>query len=235
MFWRALLLASVIVAVAASGVLAQAVTKEDLESALADLKKDLIATMGGQIGKNTTDIDNLRKRVEQLESDFSGVILRLDSVTEQTSGGNWVPNILGNMQNQPEFSQQMDRAVNESIHTSGEVIVTNHMGSWQTIVVNGQYRSIAPTTSSIFKVPVGTVTTQLPGYESAKNWTVGAPNYKQHINIRPRHSTYYGPSNGNSHITYSVPAQSYVVPSVPVYYNTWYYDPWVYDPWYFAW
>jgi hypothetical protein len=32
-------------------------------------------------------------------------------------------------------------------------------------------------------VPVGTLTTELVGYEAAKNWTVGPPNYHQGITI----------------------------------------------------
>ncbi len=49
------------------------------------------------------------------------------------------------------------------------------------------WRGLAPLTKHVHRpyipVPVGTLTTELVGYESPKNWTIGPPNYAQDIRI----------------------------------------------------
>jgi hypothetical protein len=70
---------------------------------------------------------------------------------------------------------------------TGTVYVSNEMSSEQTLKVNGAYYRIPPHTTNyrIESVPVGTLTTELVGYESPKNWTIAAPHYQQRIKIAP--------------------------------------------------
>ncbi len=58
------------------------------------------------------------------------------------------------------------------------------MANHQQIVVNQKEYGLGADEILTLKVPVGTVTAQLPG-QPLTNWTVAAPNYSQKIEIVP--------------------------------------------------
>jgi hypothetical protein len=103
------------------------------------------------------------------------------------SGGKelWVPNLRQNMQAAPEFRQDMSQAVHDSLRQNGALRVQNRMNAGQYLTVNGKTEYIPPLATVTFDVPVGSLTTELKGFEAAKNWTIGPPNYTQEIVISP--------------------------------------------------
>jgi Ni,Fe-hydrogenase III component G len=95
-----------------------------------------------------------------------------------------VLNVRGQMDSSPTFRQDMSDAVHASLHRQGVLVIENRMGTGQYLLVNRK-REYIPAGTTRIPVPVGTVTTELEGYESPKNWTIGAPNYEQKIVIAP--------------------------------------------------
>jgi len=67
----------------------------------------------------------------------------------------------------------------------GTLLVENRMPTRQTLKVNARYYDVNADSTLSIDVPVGTVTTQLVGYEAPKNWTVCAPSYEQRVIIGP--------------------------------------------------
>ncbi len=115
-----------------------------------------------------------------------------------------------------EFRQDVRKAVNDSLDRQGEIIVQNRMQSFQRIQVNQTEYGIPAGDSLTLKVPVGTVTAQLPG-QRLTNWTVTAPDYKQKIDIVPETET-----------TVTAYRPVYTQPTVPLYTSpteTYYVDP----------
>jgi hypothetical protein len=76
------------------------------------------------------------------------------------------------------------RALKNTAPTSGTLIIYNHMGRDQYIIVNGEQHLVLADASLKLQVSVGTVSTRLPNQKSV-NWTVGAPEYQQAIRIHP--------------------------------------------------
>jgi hypothetical protein len=100
----------------------------------------------------------------------------------------YVLSIMDNMQRSPEFRQEMDRAVHDSMRRQGTLAIENQMDTYQTVRVNNATYQVAPHGNLNLEVPVGTVTTELVGYEQEKHWTLGPPNYQIQIGIRPNYA-----------------------------------------------
>jgi len=109
----------------------------------------------------------------------------LDAISGTDSSGNRVLKLRPIMSRSPQFRQEMTDAVHETMRQQGTVRIRNEMGTTSTLLVNRQQYSIAPYAILDIAVPVGTLTTELVGYEAPKNWTIGPPNYTQAIDIRP--------------------------------------------------
>lgn len=168
----------------------------------------------------------------------------LEAISQQDSGGNPIPNLLGNMQSSSEFQEEISEVVNNSIRSAGEFVVTNKMDTAQTIVVNLEQHTVEPRATLRLKVPVGTISTRLPG-QALQNWTVGAPNYGQSVDIVSRQNvsnrvTTLRPESGNAYYvdepasttvysaptttTYSLPVTTYSVPTT-TYWRSYFYYP----------
>ena len=106
-----------------------------------------------------------------------------------------------NMEKSEEFRDDVRKAVHQSLETHGEFSIHNRMANYQRIVVNQKEYGLNADEILTLKVPVGTVTAQLPG-QALTNWTVGAPNYSQKIEIVPEAyattTTAYRPVPSNS-------------------------------------
>jgi hypothetical protein len=98
-------------------------------------------------------LDDLRGRVDALANSVTNTseIVR-DIVTQE--GGNYAPNILGKMQTDPRFRDEMQRAVR------GKVVFNNYTGVWQEAYINGTLWNVRPGRSYIY-VPFGEVRAQL--------------------------------------------------------------------------
>jgi hypothetical protein len=83
----------------------------------------------------------------------------------------------------PQFREELTEAVHDVIRRRGTLRVENRTAVEHRLLVNRtEYRIPAMRTLAL-DVPVGTVTTELLGYERPKNWTVSPPHYHQRITI----------------------------------------------------
>ena len=112
----------------------------------------------------------------------------LESVVQQDSSGADVLRLSANMAKSEDFRQEVRKAVHDSLDETGEVVVANKMAIPQRVEVNRIPYDIPAGDTLTLKVPVGTVTAQLPG-QTPTNWTLTAPNYLQKIDIVPNQQT----------------------------------------------
>ncbi len=184
--------------------------KQDAQ--IVQLRKDLasltdaVAKQGEQVKKLQSDFSTalqaIRDQSAQTEALFKKSDSLIQAVRDQSAqhqeilnaisgtdrSGNTVLKLLPIMKQSPQFRQEVSDAVHETMRQQGTVRVRNEMGTSNTLLVNGQQYSIAPYSTVEISVPVGTLTTELPGYEAPKNWTIGPPNYTQSIDIRPKYN-----------------------------------------------
>jgi hypothetical protein len=140
------------------------------------------------VEENTKSLEDLAQQVEELKSDLAekDAELReiLDAIASRDSAGKPVL-ALRNIMQSDDFKQEFQGAVNEALETHGTFTVENETYSEQLISVNGSTHTVPARMKATFRVPVGTVTSQLVGQEAAKNWTIAAPSYTMGIKIRP--------------------------------------------------
>ncbi len=131
--------------------------------------------------------EEYQRLADRLDAQLNEQRARLEQIAEQDNAGNYVPAIRANMAKSPEFRQAMSAVVHEAMRREGTLRVQNQTGiGVQLRVNNDKTYYIAPySTHPDIPVPVGTLTTELVGYEPPKNWTIGAPHYFQQINITP--------------------------------------------------
>ena len=141
---------------------------EQLEQEVRELKASLLGLQNA-LAEKDAELHEIVQALSQRDSN-NHPILALRSI----------------MKNSDQFRKEMQQAVNESIQREGKLIVDNRTSGVQFLSVNGQTQTINALTRQEFTVPVGTLTTELVGQEAAKNWTIGAPGYRQEIVIRPR-------------------------------------------------
>jgi hypothetical protein len=130
-----------------------------------------------QMGEQVTTLNDQATQIQQVVNAIS----RTDSQQRP------ILDLNSSMQSQ-EFQQDLSGAVHNSLQRQGELEINNQMTTVQYLRVNGQMYSIPPFTNSKITVPVGTLTTELLG-ESAKNWSIAPPSYRQGIIIAPRQSS----------------------------------------------
>lgn len=131
--------------------------------------------------------EEYQRLADRLDAQLKEQRARLEQIAEQDNAGNYVPAIRANMAKSPEFRQVMTAVVHEAMRREGTLRVQNQTGVGVHLRVNNEKTYyIAPySTHPDISVPVGTLTTELVGYEPPKNWTIGAPHYFQQINIVP--------------------------------------------------
>ncbi len=191
--------------------------------------KSEIERIAGVINQQLSEQQKLLDRIDNLTSVQQEQLTQqqqiLDSIATKDDKGNDVLRLSANMEKSDAFREDMQKAVNDSLDRTGEVVVQNRMQSYQRIKVNQTDYGIPAGQSLTLKVPVGTVTAQLPG-QRLTNWTITGPEYKQKIDIVPDTSatvTAYRPISSEP----AVPV--YTQPTVPLYtgtVDTYYVDPW---------
>lgn len=158
----------------------------------------------------------------------------LSSITQKDSSGTDVLRLNAAMQKSDEFRREMQKAVHGSLNKTGEVLIQNKMATEQRITVNQKEYVIGAGETLKLEVPVGTVTTQLPGQE-LMNWSVTPPEYKQTIDIVPESQsrvTAFRPSEPSAPVTtyyapdvdvpvYTPPVETYYVEPAPIYWPLW--------------
>jgi hypothetical protein len=136
-------------------------------------------------------LDNLVQKQEQtiaaIESQNVAQEQMLAAISTPDSSGRHIPNVRAIMQD-PAGKAAMDEAVHAVMRRQGTVRVANRMNVGYDLLVNRTRYYIPANSTKDVSVPVGSVTTELVGYESPKNWTVAAPDYSQDVVIGPRAS-----------------------------------------------
>jgi hypothetical protein len=142
----------------------QYVTKAEFDRLQTELQ-DLV-----QIAKDRSDL------LETVVADIS------------TSGGSGhsIADVRAIMED-PAGRKAMDQAVHGVMKRSGTLVVENRMDSNYRLLLNNETSiDIGPHETKRIPVGVGTITTELVGFESVKSWSIGPPNYEQSIVIGPK-------------------------------------------------
>ncbi|HIA18773.1 MAG TPA: hypothetical protein EYN70_05030 [Planctomycetaceae bacterium] len=157
------------------------VTKGELQSKVKALSA-AIQDQSIQIQAMRTEFVELLAAVDaQVEE--QGKILA--AISRRDKDGNYTLPLESIMDNSPSFSKEMKDVVNKSIRTHGTLLIENKMNLAQSLRVNGQDYRIPAKSKLNVPVPVGTVTTELVGYEAPKHLTVSPPTYLQRVVISP--------------------------------------------------
>lgn len=162
-----------------------------------------------RVSEQETQIGQLRREMTDLTTQINEEIAKqqqiLEAIAHKDSAGLQVPRLSAAMQS-GEFREEMRQAVHDSLKTTGTLKIANRTNDYHRIFVNRAEFGVAAGQELSLQVPVGTVSTQLPGRD-LKNWTVAAPRYEQTIEIVPE----------------AVPVTTYVarpiLPEAPVYYG----------------
>lgn len=207
---------------------------------LNDLEK-IAVDHDARLGELKDQIGNMESLMEE---QFGQQQQMLDAISQPDSQGSSILRLDSIMQKSPEFREQMAKIVHDSLPSEGEFVVNNKTDTAQLITVNQQQYTILPQSTFSLKVPLGTVSTQLPG-QAMFLWTIEAPNYRQSIDIaplqntwnrrtalRPRSTTaYYVDSASNSGVYPAptsnnlLPVTSYPIPTMTSVPTSTYYSP----------
>ena len=128
-------------------------------------------------------INQLWEHVLELET-VQGQIAQ--EVAQADGGTLLVPDIRGNMERSPQFREEVSNAVHDVLRQRGTLRIENQTGVGHTVRVVNLGRSVYIPPGGIsdpIDIPVGTLSTELVGYEAPRNWNVGPPNYEQRIRI----------------------------------------------------
>ncbi len=243
-------------AAAASALQGAAGTVAAIEMTNAELTKAVLAlqTQLGEVSKATTEglsqIMSLKDQMDSLQSQVNEDIERQRQIlsaisTMDSTSGNPIPRLSSIMENSEDFRNDVAQAVHDSLRTTGTVTINNETSTYQRIIVNDVEQGLAAGEDLTLTIPVGTLVTQVPGREP-RNWTIGAPNYHQSIDIIPESqahvtmrpiedsdsvttyyapevtTTYYAPSPTTTYYSPSPTTTTYYAPSSP---TTTYYAP----------
>ena len=185
-----------------------AALEEDVKSIQSDVKaiQLLVSDNAIQIGDLTEQVGLALVTSNNQYTQHQEI---LDKITASDDNGEVYLTLNSIMKKSATAREEVREAVERSIRRQGTLSIENKMGTVQDILVNRvQYHVHAGATLNL-TVPVGTVSTQLPG-QRIVNWTIGVPNYRQSISIKPRYTAA------------RVPIDSSTWVSQPIYYN----DPW---------
>lgn len=173
-------------------------TLNQIAARLNSIESRLDRADAAQSATATTDVigrTEFETRMSEMDArwnDLSGHILAqhndLREVVSRDSRNVATLRLRSMMEKSPEFRTDFSSAVRQAmpeVPQWGVVRVENNMSTDQTLHVNGEPWSVPAMQRRDVSVPVGTVTTQLVGYESPKTWVVGSPTFMQRVSINP--------------------------------------------------
>ena len=165
---------------------------------LADLTKRVAALEGdfnaleSKINDNASQISRLSELVGDAFSKLTDQDAKqqsiLDAISATDENGEIYITLNSIMKKSATARHEVQRAVEQSIRSEGTLSIVNEMGTSQDIIVNHIQHHVHAGATLNLTVPVGTVSTQLPGQDIV-NWTIGVPNYRQSVSIKPRRYT----------------------------------------------
>jgi hypothetical protein len=171
------------------------VTKQGTElEALRELVKtqsDQIQTLADTVKEQSGQFQSFNTRFGALDDVVRQEHARILTDIARDDSGRYVPKLNAAMERE-SFRQEMDAAVHGSLRKVGRFRVVNKTASPQWIQINLRDHYLRAGEELILQdVPVGTVTTQLPG-QSLVNWTLGHVQngeYYESIDIVPQRVT----------------------------------------------
>ncbi|HVC96208.1 MAG TPA: hypothetical protein VND64_21170, partial [Pirellulales bacterium] len=144
--------------------------------------EDSIAELNALIHKLELKQDAL---IGGLDRELVSVNRALSDISDYDEAGNRILAVRNTMQSK-KGREQLSDVVHESLKRKGMLRIHNKMPYDQRIQVNGgDYDVRAGQTLVINDVPLGTLTTELVGWEAPRNWTIAPPTYEQTIMIEP--------------------------------------------------
>lgn len=205
------------------------VTKEDLagfvsesefqeRSDQVDKRIDaLLETVSDQSAQIAQLRENFQKVTDNLAEQVGGQQDILEAISQPTADGSRVLALRSNMQRNPEFREEVQEAVNDSIRRTGTLEVQNNMDVGKYFEVNGRRWYIPARSTRSFDVPVGTLTTELVGDEPRRSLTIGPPDYFQRVEINPQQTmrTVERPVMQSSYEPVIVEPPTYYYPAIP--------------------
>jgi hypothetical protein len=115
--------------------------------------------------------------------------IRLGKIARRVDG-TYVPNVARAIADSPSFRTEMQNVVHGSMKTTGMLRIRNWMSTPQAVRVNGYLFRVEAMQSLELRVPTGTVTTELVGYEAPKHLSITPPAYEQELIIAPQEARY---------------------------------------------
>lgn len=155
-------------------------TKEELNAAVTSLSR-IVNEQEAEIRQLRQEFLNQQERLnEQVRSQEQ----ILSEIAVRDSQGNNTLALRNIMARSPDFRRELGSAVHDSMRRQGFVVVSNHTAYHQRVRINGREELLPPYSKSAeLPVNVGTVATQLVGYEGPRYWTVAPPNYRLELFI----------------------------------------------------
>jgi uncharacterized small protein (DUF1192 family) len=154
-------------------------------------------TLQAQVKANTDVIDSVDDRLAVISKENAELLAQIQeqnaaqsqmlaAISTQGAGGNPIPNLRAIMDDS-QGRESLENAVHQVLRRQGTVTIENRLGQGYSIEVNRQAHFVpAGGGITISNVPVGTVTTELVGYEETKYWAITPPDYQLKIVIGPR-------------------------------------------------
>jgi hypothetical protein len=144
----------------------------------------LAEQMNQELSKQQVILERIDELAIQMQEQLARQQAILDAIVQRDAQGNDVLRLSANMARSDEFRADVRQAVHQSLESHGDVVIRNMMAGDQRVSVNQKEYSLGPGEVLNLKVPVGTVSVQLPG-QALTNWTLTAPEYLQKIDIVP--------------------------------------------------
>lgn len=158
------------------------VANDSIVEQLAMLKRQMeqFAGTGTDVVALSDSLGQLQKKVDEVRRQVESQRRTLDQIQTQYRAYGSTP---------AKADQQLRAKIADpSIlqpPSTGRLRISNQMTTQQRLSVNGTTYHLPALSEVEISVPVGTATTELNGYEAAKVWRIGAPDYQQRIDIRP--------------------------------------------------
>jgi hypothetical protein len=144
---------------------------------------DALFTEMADVREKLGEVPKLRVMVEDADKKLNQVARTID---EGRGSPVVVPDILGSFEKSAVYQKQVQDVVHAVTQEGGALRVVNKLPSTQHLKVNGRSVWLRPMEEVTLKVPLGTLTTELVGYEGPKRWDIAPPNYSQEIEIVPK-------------------------------------------------
>ena len=144
----------------------------DLKKLKVDLDENENLT-NGQLADRKNTNGKVAEAINLLKTEVGGQKTILVRISRHDAKGTPIVDLNANMQN-PEFHRDFADAVGGVVPPqTGVVRVYNQTPIPRQLRINGRMESITAHSTASYSIPVGSLVTELVGYEGPKTWTIG--------------------------------------------------------------